>query len=88
MIKGVIVGSITGFSTHCAIRENDSIPDTLFSPMAETGRDPLPPIGSFGGQAWTGPCDRKTWLGPVGAGADEPLRGPRLRPKRLTSKGW
>ena len=39
LIKGVIVGSIAGFSTKCAIREDDSIPDTLFFPMAETGRD-------------------------------------------------
>ncbi len=60
MIKGVIFGSITGFSAHCAIKENDSIPDRLFSPMAETGRDPLPPIGSFGGQAWTGPYEEKS----------------------------
>ena len=39
MIKPVIVGSIAGFSTNCAIREDDSIPDRLFFPMAETGRD-------------------------------------------------
>ncbi len=39
MIKGVIVGSFAGFSTHCAIREDDSIPDTLFFSIAESGRD-------------------------------------------------